>query len=119
MGESTEIVKALVSPTNKLLDCINEACGKLYEPIHVDLSCNFTTALVASLARLPRLETYCFTLSSYTVSLYMILMASFFNSINLRISKSPLGLLVTVFIFASILPLLTSLSSILFGACSL
>lgn len=35
MGEGTEIAKALVSPVNKLIDCVKCAFGKIYEPIHI------------------------------------------------------------------------------------
>ena len=36
MGKNgAEIAKALVSPINKLIDCVKDACGKIYEPVHV------------------------------------------------------------------------------------
>lgn len=35
MGKGTEIVQALVSPANKLIDCVSGAIGKIYEPVHI------------------------------------------------------------------------------------
>lgn len=35
MGEGAEIAKALVSPVNKLIDCVRSAAGKIFEPIHI------------------------------------------------------------------------------------
>ncbi|MDE7297101.1 MAG: DUF2806 domain-containing protein, partial [Clostridia bacterium] len=35
MGEGAEIAKALVSPANKLIDCISGALGRIFEPIHI------------------------------------------------------------------------------------
>lgn len=35
MGEGAEIAKAMVSPINKMIECISGAIGKIYEPIHI------------------------------------------------------------------------------------
>lgn len=35
MGECAEIAKAMVSPINKMIECISGAIGKIYEPIHI------------------------------------------------------------------------------------